>query len=208
MTNLRAALQHHLARTVSVVLLVTPALACADNLAVAEPRASLSVEIVGARDKPLDQAHQKAVENARAAAVADGISTALALSAGAMEMNPLISTSPLGLIALTGAKIGLVNFAKTLPENDKRTVLKTTSAIWGGAAVNNLLVLMSAPAPLAVVAGVVAGVLAWRHTSKRYKAADRALAAAGQQPAPQLAQTEQVEVAWEPVAADAFYALR
>ncbi|HEX9174486.1 MAG TPA: hypothetical protein VF861_17690 [Telluria sp.] len=207
MTNLRAALHRHLASTACAVLLVTPALACAaDELPLPEP-AGQSVEIKGTRATTVEQVQRKAVDNARAAAVADGLSTALALSSGAIEMNPLVATSPLGLLALTGAKIGLVNFAKTLPEHERRTVLKASGAIWGGAAVNNLLVLMAAPTPVAVVAGVVVGVLSWRHTARAYAAADRALAEAGQAPE-QSEPAETVEVAWVPVAADAFYALR
>lgn len=211
MTNLRAALHHHLACTACAALLVTPALACAaDTPPLPEPHARQSVEINAARARTVEQVQHKAVNNARAAAVADGVSTALALSTGAVETNPLIGTSPLALLALTGAKIGLVNFAKTLPEHERRTVLKASGAIWGGAAINNLLVLMAAPTPVAVVAGVVAGVLSWRHTAHAYAAADRALAEAGQaSPLPgQSDRVERVEVAWVPVAVDEFYALR
>jgi hypothetical protein len=211
MTNLRAALHHHLASTACAVLLVTPALAgAADTLPPPESGASQSVEIKGSRASTVEQVQRKALDNARAAAVADGVSTALALSTGAVETNPLIATSPLGLLALTGAKIGLVNFARTLPEHERRTVLKASGAVWGGAAVNNLLVLMAAPTPVAVLAGVVAGVLSWRHTAHAYAAADRALAEAGQAtPLPEPgAQGEPVELAWVPVAADEFYALR
>lgn len=32
-----------------------------------------------------------------------------------------------------------------LPEHEKRIIIETKSATWGGAAVNNLLVLMAAP---------------------------------------------------------------
>jgi hypothetical protein len=181
MTNLRAAFHHQLARTGCIVLLVTPALACAsDNPPVPGPIAVPSVDVVARRDQPLDNVDHKAVKDARTAAVADGVTTALALSSGAMEMNPLVSTSPLGLLALTGAKIGLMNFAKTLPEQDKRMVLKTSTALWSGAAVNNLMVLMAAPTPLAVVAGVLVGVLSWRHSSNRYAQADRTLAGRAQ----------------------------
>jgi hypothetical protein len=206
MTKLRAALHHHLARTACTVLLATPALACAtDNPPIPEPSAPPSVEVVANRDKPRDDLEHKAVKDARTAAVADGVTTALALSSGAMEMNPLVSTSPLGLIALTGAKIGLVNFAKTLPEQDKRMVLKTSTALWSGAAVNNLMVLMAAPTPLAVVAGVLVGVLSWRHSSNRYEEADRALAAHAQ-PAPVVAERlvrDRPDFTYVQVAADA-----
>jgi hypothetical protein len=201
MANLRAALQHQLARTGCIVLLVTPALACAtDNPPVPEPHVNFTVEVAATRDQLLDNVETKAVKNARTAAVADGVTTALALSSGAMEMNPLISTSPLGLIALTGAKIGLVSFAKTLPEKDKRMVLKSSTALWSGAAVNNLLVLMAAPTPLAVVVGVVVGVLSWRQSNAKYEDADRALAAREQAAPVAPPDSESLVVAYVPAA--------
>ena len=165
MPNLCAALEHRLARTAAAVLFVAPTLV---GCATASPPslAPSPEERIARVDK-----------NAMHAAAADGISTGLALSSGAIETNSLISTSPVGLIALTGAKIGLVKFAGRLPEHDKRLVIKTSSSVWGGAAVNNLLVMMAAPTPLAVAAGVVAGVLWWRHTTRVYERADREIAA-------------------------------
>jgi hypothetical protein len=115
--------------------------------------------------------------NAVAAAVADGVTTGMALSAGALELNPLIPTSPVGLIAVTGIKIGLVKFAETLPEEEKRTTLKASSAIWGGAAVNNLMVLMAAPPPLPAIAGLLMGFATWVHMANQYEEADRIAAA-------------------------------
>jgi hypothetical protein len=170
MLNLRAALHHHLARSAAILLFVTPGLFACATVA---PEAQHSPEAVATPEQQLDRIDNNAVK----AAVADGVSTGLALSAGAIEMNPLISTSPIGLIALTGAKIGLVKYAETLPEQQKRLVIKTSTAIWGGAAVNNLMVLMAAPTPLAVIAGVLVGVISWRHTSNAYEAVDRAIAA-------------------------------
>lgn len=113
---------------------------------------------------------------ATTAAVADGVTTAMALSAGAVEMNPLVATSPVGLLALTGLKIGLVQFSETLPEEEKRTVMKTTSALWGGAAVNNLLVLLAAPPPISIVAGLVTGFALWNQMEEKYEKADQAIA--------------------------------
>lgn len=107
------------------------------------------------------------------AAVADGVTTALALAGGAVEMNPLVPTSPLGLVGLTGAKVLLVKYAETLPEEDKRTVMKSTSGLWGGAAMNNLMVLLGAPPPVPLFAGAIMGVLAWRHAEKTYAEEDR-----------------------------------
>jgi hypothetical protein len=114
--------------------------------------------------------------NAAIAAVADGLTTSLAISAGAVEANPLLSASPVGILAVTAMKFGVTRYAQTLPEEEKRTVLKSTTSFWGGAAVNNLLVAVAAPTPLALVAGVVAGVLAWRHMEAQYARADEVIA--------------------------------
>lgn len=146
--------------------------------------------------------------NAIAAAVADGISTRLALAAGGIESNALVTGFPMGLIALTGAKILLVKYAETLPEADKRVVVKAASATWGGAAFNNLLVMLAAPTPVAIVAGIVVGIMTWRHAASQYEHQDRLAALqkekqerlgfalqelpAGAEPAPPL---EQITVA-------------
>ncbi len=116
-------------------------------------------------------------DNAVAAAVADGVTTGLALSAGAVELNPLISTSPIGLVLMTGMKIGLAKYAETLPEEDKRTTLKSTSALWGGAAVNNLMVLFAAPPPLPIIAGLIMGFATWNHMANQYEEQDQLAAA-------------------------------
>ena len=115
--------------------------------------------------------------SAIAAAIADGVTTNLALSAGAVEANPLIFTSPLGLVALTGMKIGLVKYAETLPEPEKRLTLKSSSALWGGAAANNLMVLFAAPPPFPIIAGLIMGVVTWMNMGRRYEKEDQLLAA-------------------------------
>jgi hypothetical protein len=174
MPHLCAALEHHLARTAATVLIVVSTLA---GCATGHPPAGTPQDTVSEAAPSPEKRIARLDKNAMHAAVADGISTGLALSAGAIEMNPMISTSPLGLVALTGAKIGLVRFADRLPEQQKRLVIKTSSAVWGGAAVNNLMVLMAAPTPVAVAAGVVAGVLWWRHSNRVYERAERDIAA-------------------------------
>jgi hypothetical protein len=174
MADLCKPLKHHLARTAATVLLVAPVLT---GCATGSPQAPTPEDMAGEAGPSPERRVERLDKNAMQAAVADGVSTGLALSGGAMEMNGLISTSPVGLVALTGAKIGLVKFADRLPENEKRLVIKTSSSIWGGAAINNLMVLMSAPSPVAIAAGVVAGVLWWRHTNRVYARADREIAA-------------------------------
>ncbi|RJG02028.1 hypothetical protein [Noviherbaspirillum sedimenti] len=112
-------------------------------------------------------------DNAITAALADGLTTGVALTAGgAIEMNPLLS-SPLGLVAMTGLKIGLIKFAETLPEEEKRTAMKAGSAVWGGAAVNNLMVLFAAPGPWSIFAGIMMGIATWMHMDGQYQEQDR-----------------------------------
>lgn len=114
---------------------------------------------------------------AMASAVADGVTTGLALSAGAIETNPLIATSPVGLVALTGAKLGLVKYADTMSQEDKRLTLKSTSAVWGGAAVNNVMVLLAAPPPFPLLAGLIMGIATWTHMGSEYEKEDLLAAA-------------------------------
>lgn len=135
------------------------------------------------------------LNTAYTAAVADGITTGIGLTAGAVEMNPLVSPSPLGVLAMTGLKIGLIKYAETLPEPDKRTALKTGSAIWSGAAMNNLLVLAAAPTPLSILAGVMMGVAAWMHMDSQYQEQDRLAALRATQPLPVAAEPAVIPVA-------------
>ena len=113
---------------------------------------------------------------AMAAAVADVMTTGLAVAGGAVEMNPLVSTTPLGLLALAGTKIGFVKYVGTLPEPEKRVALKSSSSIWGGAAVNNIAVYLAAPPPFPVIAGLIMGFATWSRMSNNYEIADRKIA--------------------------------
>jgi hypothetical protein len=102
--------------------------------------------------------------NARQAAWADGLSTALAMSQGAVERNPLVGSTPAALLAATGAKLGLVELvdrSNLTPEQRHRT-LNAMAALWGGASINNLLILLSAQPPVAMLAGVAGGLWMWR----------------------------------------------
>lgn len=191
----RAVLEYHLLRTAAIVLLVVPAVTgCATGSTQTGAPEHAAIAAAPSPEKQIERLDKHAMH----AAVADGISTSLAIAGGAVEMNPLISTSPIGLIALTGAKIGLVKYADRLPEPQKRLVIKTSSAVWGGAAVNNLMVLMAAPTPVAVAAGVMAGVLWWRHSTRVYKRADREIAARAQLLAPDAGRIEVAEMAAQP----------
>lgn len=115
--------------------------------------------------------------SAIAAALADGLTTNLALSAGAVETNSLISSSPIGLVILTGMKIGLVKFSGTLSEPEKRSALKSSSALWGGAAINNVAVYFAMPPPVPVIAGILMGFATWFNMDDKYAEEDALLAA-------------------------------
>jgi len=119
---------------------------------------------VAAEPALVTAAQPAAVWGPRQAAWADGISTVLAVSNGAIERNPLIGTSPASLLAVTGAKLGLVQWverSELAPEKRQRT-LKALSAMWGGASINNLFILMSAQPAVALLAGVAGGWWLWR----------------------------------------------
>ncbi|CAN7429494.1 hypothetical protein [Massilia sp. LjRoot122] len=181
MPKLSTVLAQRLIRLAAAILLVVPTLTgCATGNPPSRAAQDMAGETVPSPEKRLERLDK----NAMHAAMADGITTGLALSAGALEMNPLITTSPAGLIVLTGAKIGLVKLADDLPQDEKRLVIKSSGAVWTGAAVNNLMVLLSTPTPIAIAAGVVAGVLWWRHSSQVYERADRDITARGNTPPP------------------------
>jgi hypothetical protein len=85
------------------------------------------------------------------AAVADTVTTAVALSRGAVETNPM------GFAGATALKVAiLANRDKMEPET-REAVEHAGTAIWGGAAVNNLAVILgsAAAAPLGVLAGII-----------------------------------------------------
>ncbi|MDL2354906.1 MAG: hypothetical protein QFF03_06590 [Pseudomonadota bacterium] len=153
--------------TVAIVLCACSPLLCkaADQCAPAGEPARTQV-VVKAEKSLL-------AEPATRAAIADGVSTGAALAAGAAEANPLVTPSPLGLVALTAVKIALVSYATQLPEPDKRVVMKTTTALWGGAALNNLMVLVAAPPPFPLIAGVAMALIGWRHVAHGYAEQDR-----------------------------------
>ena len=63
-----------------------------------------------------------------------------------------------------GAKLGLVELvdrSNLTPEQRHRT-LNAMAALWGGASINNLLILLSAQPPVAMLAGVAGGLWMWR----------------------------------------------
>lgn len=98
-----------------------------------------------------------AEQTAQAAAAADGATTALALSQGAVEANGLMPASPVGIVAVTALKMAIPRLARDMEPETRHTVLVTTTGFYGGAAVSNLLIAAGAATPVGLVAGVLSG---------------------------------------------------
>lgn len=128
------------------------------------------------------------VNQASLAAVADGVSTLGALANGAVEKNPLLPSSPVGIIATTAMKVGLTRWADTLPDEQRATFLTSFRSFFGGAAVNNLLVLASAANPVAMLGGILTGGYLWQDSKKTFEA--EAVAKAEARKAQALAQAQ------------------
>ena len=81
---------------------------------------------------------------------ADGVSTAIGLARGAVELNPLgWATIPL--------RIGMVEYAKTLPREQGQPIIDATAAIGWGAALSNIV----APG-----VGLMVGLILWQQGSE------------------------------------------
>jgi hypothetical protein len=87
---------------------------------------------------------------------ADAVSTGFALAApGVTEMNPLgWATIPI--------RIAMVQYAKSLPEEEGRPMMQSITAAGWGAAANNLLVLAGASTIAAPVLGLAVTYALWK----------------------------------------------
>lgn len=105
-----------------------------------------------------------AEETAQAAAVADGASTALAVASGAVESNPVVNAA--GLLPITVLKVALPRLVRDAAPETRKAALVGGAALWGGAAINNLLISAGA-ASVALPVGIVAGIwLGMRQANK------------------------------------------
>ena len=107
---------------------------------------------------------RSAEDEALDGAVADGVTTAVGLAAGAVELNPL------GPVLGIGMKVVLFQYAKSLPESERPRVYAAAASLWQGAAANNLCVAASllsggSFAPVCLAVGVAWGVKKWRDTA-------------------------------------------
>ena len=104
-----------------------------------------------------------AEEQARNAAIADGVSTAVGLAVGAVELNPV------GPILGIGMKAALFHYAKGLPDTDRPAVYARATSLWSGAAANNLCIAASiltggSFAPACIVVGAAWAMKTWQES--------------------------------------------
>lgn len=108
---------------------------------------------------------QDAREQARQAAISDGLTTAIGLAAGAAELNPL------GPLVAVGSKAVLLRYAETLPDTERPAVYALAASLWSGAAANNLCITASVLsgggfAPACIALGVAWGMKTWKDTER------------------------------------------
>jgi hypothetical protein len=106
-----------------------------------------------------DTAEDKAVDGA----IADGITTAVGLAAGAAELNPL------GPVLGIGVKLAVLHYAKTLPDTEQPAAYAAAASLWQGAAANNLCVAAAVLsggsfAPVCIAVGVAWGLKTWNES--------------------------------------------
>lgn len=103
-------------------------------------------------------------ESTHAATAMDATTTAIGVTSGlAVEANPLI-TSPAGLAGMMIGRVVATEYIHTMPEPDRTEYLSGLSAIWWGAGISNLLILITASNPVALIVGMVAGWQIWSST--------------------------------------------
>lgn len=109
----------------------------------------------------------------QAGAIMDGLTTHWAVNVTGMgaEANPLISTAPLALLAVTALKVGMVERVAGDESKDVGTRLgagRFTSSLFGGVSVNNLAVLSGGEiASMALGFGLVSGIVIWKYLEMR-----------------------------------------
>lgn len=118
--------------------------------------------------------HSPQATMAQTMALLDGVTTYVALENGGREANPLMPSSPAGILAVTLSKIALLEWADRKMEPDARDqAMAVASAVFGGAAVNNAVVAANKDGNdnAAIAAGVISGVGLYflnRHISKNH----------------------------------------
>ena len=118
--------------------------------------AAISAAFSGAQAQELRQ-------QARNAAVADGVTTAVGLALGAAEMNPL------GPVLAVSMKAVALHYVDKLPDVEQPQAHAMMASVWGGFSANNLCITAALLtgggfAPACVAIGVGWGMKTWKET--------------------------------------------
>jgi hypothetical protein len=117
-----------------------------------------------------------AEQTAQAAAVADGATTAAALSMGAVETNPVVLGA--GVLPITALKVAMPRLVRDASPETRRAVLTTSTGVWGGLAVHNIVAVLLQSTPIGLACGIAAGVYAYQHEAAKFDAEELAKAQA------------------------------
>ena len=107
--------------------------------------------------------HADTVEDAKNRALVssatDILTTVLAFSQGAHDLNPIIGTNQSMLIPMAAFKFYLIDRVASSNDTDenKKIKLNFITSVWGGASINNLLVFAGITAPASLIIGAVSG---------------------------------------------------
>jgi len=71
----------------------------------------------------------------------------------------LIETNPLGVIGSTVLKAVTLAYAEDLPKEKQQEFDNKAGAVWGAAAVNNVMVILGAATPVSIIIGVISGIV-------------------------------------------------
>jgi hypothetical protein len=71
----------------------------------------------------------------------------------------LVETNPLGLVGSTVLKAVALAYAEDLPKEKQQEFGNKAGAVWGATAVNNVMVILGAATPVAIIIGVISGIV-------------------------------------------------
>jgi hypothetical protein len=102
---------------------------------------------------------EDAKTRASAVSIADAVTTAVALSNGARDLNPIIGSNPSMIIPITAFKFFIIDKIATSNDSDavKKIKLDFITSIWGAASINNFLILAGVSSPASLLLGIFSG---------------------------------------------------
>ena len=117
--------------------------------------------------------HANTVEDAKSrasiASATDILTTTVVLSQGGYDLNPIIGTNQAMLIPMTIFKFYIINRVASSGDSDyiKKNNLNLITSLWGGASINNFLVLVGVTSPASLIIGAVSGYMIYDTLSEK-----------------------------------------